>query len=200
MYENYAWTSRATDLFNGFSLTYVRDATVAGVIDSLPTVGDEVRSADFRTLAEGSSRLREEVGGERQYVGLFQVNEWSVMYESNGYVGATPSISGPLSLGREVISHHRNISNALETFHRFVDGELRTHFQPKFPDMRYGTSPDELLPMMHEIGGFNLTDADTFTANDTMAATFALCDALSGLQLSPALLRNSRYEIAEVVL
>jgi hypothetical protein len=196
-YRDYRWTKKAPDLFYGFCLTYIRNAMVPEVIDALPTVG-QPEQCDLATLLLRSLESWEEIGSDNLLVGLVQHGDWTIMYESNGYIGATPELMQPLSVGREVVVHHGSESSY---FFRYVDGERRTWFETLFAAERNGAAPDEVLPLMRQIGGFELEPDESVTRTEFHddEATFALCDSLTGLRLTPQLLRGSAFTVVEVV-
>lgn len=144
-YRDYAWTKKVPELNNAFCVTFIRNATVPEVIDALPTVGQPAQ-CDFVTLLSRSLESWEEIGSDNLLVGLVQHGDWVIMYENNGCIGATPELMQPLSVGREVVVHHGSESSY---FFRYVDGESRTWFETLFAAERNGSTPDELVPLMH---------------------------------------------------
>ena len=74
-YRDYAWTKKAPDLFYGFCLTFIRNATVPEVIDALPTVGHPDQ-CDLTTLLSRSLESWEEIGSSNLLVGLVQHGDW----------------------------------------------------------------------------------------------------------------------------
>ena len=196
-YRDYAWTKKAPDLFYGFCLTFIRHATVPDVINALPTVGQPERG-DLTTLLSRSRESWEEIGDNNLLVGLVQHGDWVIMYENNGYVGATPELMQPLSVGREVVVHHGSENSY---FFWYVDGENRTWFDTLFASQRNGSAPDELVPIMRQIGGFELEPDEPVKRTEFHddEATFALCDSLTGLRLTPQLLRAATFTVVEVV-
>ncbi|WP_284453794.1 DUF6461 domain-containing protein [Streptomyces sp. MRC013] len=95
------------------------------------------------------------------------------------------------------MSHSTNGGAPIDLFDWFEDGELRTGFER--PTNRYGSTPDELVPMMREIG-FDLTEDedDTGPDTDTKAAVLALTERLTGVRLTEELLRNAQYHFGHV--
>ncbi|MER7108321.1 DUF6461 domain-containing protein [Streptomyces sp. NPDC000229] len=74
-------------------------------------------------------------------------------------------------------------------------GELRTGFE--WPTDRYGSTPDDLVPVMREIG-FGLTEKEDRTgpSTDTKAAVLALAERLTGVRLTEELLKDAAYSHA----
>ena len=79
--------------------------------------------------------------------------DWVIMYENNGFIGARPELMQPLSVGRDIVVHHGSENSY---FFWYVDGESRTWFETLFAAERNGSTPDELVPIMRQIGGFEL--------------------------------------------
>ena len=196
-YRDYAWTKKVPELNNAFCVTFIRNATVPEVIDALPTVGHPDQ-CDLTTLLSRSRESWEEIGDNNLLVGLVQHGDWVIMYENNGYVGATPELMQPLSVGREVVVHHGSENSY---FFWYVDGENRTWFETLFASQRNGSAPDELVPIMRQIGGFELEPDEPVKRTEFHddEATFALCDSLTGLRLTPQLLRAATFTVVEVV-
>ena len=196
-YRDYAWTKKAPDLFYGFCLTFIRNATVSEVIDALPAVG-QPEQCDLTTLLARSRESWEEIGDDNLLVGLVQHGDWVVVYENNGYIGATPELMQPLSVGREIVVHHGSENSY---FYRYVDGENRTWFETLFAAERHGSTPDELVPIMRQIGGFELEPDESAKRTEFHddEATFALCESLTGLRVTPQLLRAATFTVVEVV-
>jgi hypothetical protein len=185
------------ELNNAFCVTFIRNATVPQVIDALPTVG-QPDQCDLAALLLRSLESWEEIGSDNLLVGLVQHGDWVIMYEHNGYIGARSELMQPLSAGRELVVHH---GSERSYFFRYVDGDSRTWFETLFASRRNGTAPDELVPLMRQIGGFELEPDEPvkITEFHHQEATFALCDTLTGLRLTPQLLRSATFTVAEVV-
>ena len=194
-YRDYAWTKKTPDLFYAFCLTYISNATVSDVIAALPTVG-RPEECDVRSLISRSVQSWDEIGDDNLLVGVFQHGDWVIMYEHNGYVGASPRLMQPLSAGREVVAH---VGSEVSNFFWFLDGMDRTWFETLFASQRQGTAPDDLVPIMRQIGGFELDQNEGPTELHDREATFALCDTLTGLRLTPQLLRAATFTLVEVV-
>ena len=196
-YRDYAWTKKVPELNNAFCVTFISNAVVPEVIDTLPTVGQPAQ-CDLAALLLRSLESWVEIGDNNLLVGLVQHGDWVIMYENNGYIGATSELMQPLSVGREIVVHH---GSERSYFFRFVDGEGRTWFETLFADRRNGSAPDELVPLMRQIGGFELEpdESGKRTEFHDQEAAFALCDTLTGLRLTPQLLRGATFTVVEVV-
>ncbi len=85
--------------------------------------------------------------------------EWTLVFDFNGGVGMSRFMPS-LSQNGRAVSHSTNGGAPIDLFDWFEDGELRTGFE--WPTNRYGGTPDELVPMMREIG-FDLTEDEDDT-------------------------------------
>ncbi|MFJ7130386.1 DUF6461 domain-containing protein [Streptomyces sp. NPDC098101] len=136
--------------------------------------------------------------GDRQLIAMVPVGDWTLLIEPNGYLGVTEEQALPASAGTSWISHFTNI-NALGTFLRAEDGVLRLCFDPVFPEDRWGTAPDELLGVMEQIGFHFDDDDDDDPETDLSApAGFALAEHLTGVAVTPTLLRDTTFTCATV--
>lgn len=87
-------------------LTLVAQVTIEQFLDVLPAAPTIIGECDFPTLEDrGIDIFRERtLGGP---VGLIELDGGLLMFEPNGYVGVSPSVMGPVSVGRTVASHYR---------------------------------------------------------------------------------------------
>ncbi|MDO0916281.1 DUF6461 domain-containing protein [Streptomyces sp. DT2A-34] len=129
--------------------------------------------------------------GDSLFVGVTAVGDWSLMVEFNGFLGITTEVALPLSRGRRVVSHFRNV-NAVDHFYWFEDGDTRLHFEPLFPFARDGSHADELLTEMRE-SGFDLRESRERDYRMHTEAAFALADRLTGIRLTPELFASARF-------
>ncbi|WP_369206199.1 DUF6461 domain-containing protein [Streptomyces sp. PU-14G] len=130
------------------------------------------------------------------FVGIASVGDWSLMVEYNGYLGVDDTRMLPVSRGRTVVSHFRNI-NAVDHFSWYEDGVTRLHFEPLFPRRRDGSHPDELLTAMRE-SGFDLSEGDDASFDGHTEAAFALAERITGVRLTPELFASAEFVCARV--
>ncbi|WP_432105686.1 DUF6461 domain-containing protein [Streptomyces sp. bgisy091] len=135
--------------------------------------------------------------GDRQLVALTTVGPWTLLIEPNGYLGVTEERALPASAGVSWVSHFVNI-NALGTFLWAEDRTLRLCFDPMFPEERWGAAPDGLLDVMRRTG-FHFDDDDPETDLSSPAA-FALAEHLTGVAITPELLRSTTFTCATVLI
>ncbi|MEV0179011.1 DUF6461 domain-containing protein [Streptomyces sp. NPDC050625] len=128
----------------------------------------------------------------RQLIAMASIGDWTLLIEPNGYLGVTEEKALPASAGTSWISHFVNI-NGVDSFLWADDTTNRLAFEPGFPDSRWGTSPDEPLKAMHDIG-FQSWEETSDTAEDLSApAAFALAEHLSGVRITPELLQETTF-------
>lgn len=188
-------------LFDAYCLTLIPRVTIAQFLQLLPTTPTIIGECDFATLDErGIDVLREDTPGGG--VGLVELENGVMMFEPNGYVGISPSVMGPVSVGRTIASHYRG-GHGVTSFHWYVDGQLATGFEPFQPSGRDGEQPDALVPLMQAIGGFHLdyNDEEDDDADEDFSwldlpsdqATFTLTEILTGIPITLDLIRQSTY-------
>jgi hypothetical protein len=113
------------------------------------------------------------------------------------YMGVTPEIAKPLSVGTRLVSHFRNV-NAVKDFCWIEDGDIRLSFEPAIPAYRYGSDPDGLVQVMRDVG-FDLEDgqqSEAAVAEGVAARSgtvFALAEYLTGVKLTAQLLEELTY-------
>lgn len=196
---DYAWFENDfPDIAEAYCFTLVRGLTPAEVVTRLGG-RPEAPAQGIAALTDAAFDLFDRTeggdGGERQLIGMTAVGDWTLLIEPNGYLGVTEERALPASAGTSWISHFVNV-NAVGTFLRAEDGVLRLEFDPMFPEDRRGTAPDELLDVM-ERTGFHLDGEPPETDLSSLAA-FALAEHLTGVAVTPELLRDTEFSCATV--
>ncbi|MEU3843659.1 DUF6461 domain-containing protein [Streptomyces sp. NPDC028635] len=206
--NDYSWI-RTSPLFRhmmdiGYSLTLIRGTSPQEVLRAL--------EAEPRGVGKGAAALMEANDAHRaeadddywddSYVaGAFKASgengDWTVVLGFDGGLGMP--CAETLSEGGRVVAHSSNGGKPIHLFHWFEHGELRTTFEG--PSARDGSSPDELVHLMREVG-FPLTpegehDEDAPVV-DEKAAVLALAERLTGIRVTESLLQDATYELGLV--
>ncbi|WP_051300646.1 DUF6461 domain-containing protein [Actinomadura rifamycini] len=196
---DYQWISEYRELVEGYCATLVRGITVQQFLQGLQAepLGDlsGYEDLDQRTTELFTEFRRNRAVGRRYLIGATGVSgdqdEWVLGLERHGGLGVTDRLAAPLSRGTRLVSHFRNV-NAVDRFHWYEDGEPRTRFEPIFATRREGSTPDELVEVMTEVG-FDLPSGDEPDSSVHTAATFALAERLTGVRLTPDLLDKATF-------
>lgn len=193
-FTDYVWIGDAGALFQeGFALTVIADASIDEVLTgwTKPTSSTRGGYDDLVNLANSRSFIA--VGG------LLETQGAVVLYEPNGYLDAGDRpLRRALSMGRTIVTIDANM--AASYFYLFREGALVTAFERMFAYDRSGAEPDALLDLMIRIGGFDLDpdlDEDLTIESDHLPASYALCEALTGVKLTRSLLSESDYLICQ---
>ncbi|MER8185247.1 DUF6461 domain-containing protein [Kitasatospora sp. NPDC094015] len=206
--HDYAWI-RTSPLFrhmmgNGYTVTLVRGRSPQEVLGAM--------AAEPRGTGEGTAGLIEANDAHRagldddywdeSYVaGAFEApgegGDWTVVLGFDGGLGMP--CADMLSEGGRVVAHSSNGGKPIHLFHRYEDSELRTTFEG--PSARDGSNPDELVPLMRDIG-FPLTPEGEHDENapavDGKAAVLALAERLTGIRVTESLLQDATYALGLV--
>lgn len=206
--QHYAWI-RTSPLFrhmmeSGYTLTLIRGRSPQEVLHAM--------EAEPRGTGEGAAGLSEAEDAHRAEVdddywddsyiaGAFKApgekGDWTVVLGFDGGLGV--SCAERLSEGSRVVAHSSNGGKPIHLFHWFEDGELRTTFES--PSARDGNSPDELVPLLREVG-FPLTPEgehdESTPVVDGKAAVLALAERLTGIRVTESLLQDATYELGLV--
>lgn len=136
----------------------------------------------------------------RALIGVAEVDDgWSLIAEINGFVGVTEGLVGPMSLGRTVVSHFRNI-NAVHSFHWWRDGQLLVDLDLLFPTERFGVDPDALVEDIRGVGiPLDAQDEDLATI-DLSAAGFALAQRITQVACTPEWFERTDFLVATVAI
>ena len=121
---------------------------------------------------------------------------WALIAEINGYVGVTERLIEPMSVGRTVVSHFRNV-NAAYRFHWWRDGTLLVDVDLLFPAARFGADPDALAEDIRDVG-IPLDRPDDIAAVDLSAAGFALAQRITNVTCTPELFVCSDFLAAYI--
>lgn len=186
---DYLWFEKNfSELSNAYCITLVRGISPTDLLHRLDgreepslTGVDEADEAAYDLLSADDSR---------QLLAMSAVGDWTLMIEPNGYLGVSEEWALPASAGTRWVSHFVNI-NGLDAFLWAEETTNRLWFEPLFPDHRWGTTPDDLLQPMHDIG-FQFGAETSDTANCLAGPTaFALAEHLTGVRLTPELLHET---------
>lgn len=193
-FTDYTWISDAGFLFQeGYALTVIAEATIEDVLAGFTEPASSTRGGYDALVDLAYSKSFIAVGG------LLETQDAVVLYEPNGCneAGDWPRRTG-LSVGRTVVTIDANM--AASYFYLFRDGALVTAFERMFAYDRRGNEPDAALDLMIRIGGFDLDpdlEEDSDTESDHLPASYALCEALTGVTLTRSLLEDSQYLICQ---
>ncbi len=207
--DDYLWFfDRFPALGEAYCLTLVSGLGPGDVVERLGATSDELvaRCAEWLDdvphgmslddLGEAAMAGPGEYGmWDGHFFGAAALGDWCLIVEPNDSMGVDAAIAGPLSEGRRLVSHFRNV-NAVKRFHWMEDGELRLRFEPPFAATRHGADPDGAVEAMR-LAGFDLEgEPGCFTVDDVRrhtGAVFALAENLTGVRLTPELLAGSAY-------
>jgi hypothetical protein len=178
---DYAWFKDHW-LRQAFCLSLVRGLDEAELLRRL---GGERSQPGTLTLAEAGELAGSFHAGYPQIILAAKADGWSVAVENNGWEGSRPEVLRALSQGTQAASVYQNV-NALRSFNYAVDGEVLVTFEPLFPEQRWGSQPDLLLPQMRAVG----LDPDWREPpyGDVDTAALALAERVTGVHLDPTLL------------
>ncbi|MCG0283722.1 DUF6461 domain-containing protein [Streptomyces sp. PSAA01] len=204
--HDYAWI-RSSPLFRnaiegGYGLTLVR-GVVPG--DVLRAMGAEPQGTctgvDALIERHLDQRGATDYWDDSFIAGAFTVpgtdGDWTLVLQFDGGVGMRSRFLEVLSAGGRAVTHSTNGGAPIDLFHWYEAGELRTTFEG--PTARHGSTPDDLVPVMREIG-FDLTEDEDSTgpSSNTKAAVLALTERLTGVRLTEALLKDAEYHLGHV--
>ncbi|MFE2551958.1 DUF6461 domain-containing protein [Streptomyces sp. NPDC059355] len=130
----------------------------------------------------------------RTYFGMTALGPWTLMIEPNGWHGVNEEKALPASAGTRWISHYDNANaNNDGSFLWAEDTALRLHFELRDAGRRSGTRADDLLDVVRRLG-FTFPEEPTDTDDDlAVPAAFALAEHLTGIRVTPALVRNTTF-------
>jgi hypothetical protein len=138
-----------------------------------------------RTLTVGEAgELSGFHAGYQQIVLVARPGSWSVAVEDNGWEGWRPEVLRALSRGTQAVSVLDNGSEGY--FSYAADGRLLVQFELLFPQRRWGSQPDLLLPKLRAVGLDPDWQQPPHGELDTSA--LALAERVTGVHLDPRML------------
>ncbi|WP_156778991.1 DUF6461 domain-containing protein [Rhodococcus sp. 008] len=96
MTRDYQW------IMNGLFVTYVKDSDPATVIEAMTV---EALGAE-----SGLTGVNERGWEESAIIGAASVEDWTIAIAPAAIAGASDELMRPLSLGREVVTHYRDVN------------------------------------------------------------------------------------------
>lgn len=201
---DYGWI-RSSDLFAyaievGYTLTLVRGLSPEEVLrvmgaEPLGSGGgvDVLIERQHRLLDSGDYWDDSFIAGACTVPG--EGGDWTLVLHFDGGTGMRTRFLEALSEGTRVVKHSSNGGKPIHLFYWYEDGELRTTFE--WPTTRTGSTPDELVPVMREVG-FELAEDGDGDYLDEKAAVFALAERLTGMRVTEELLRQAEFRMGHV--
>jgi len=180
LFRDYPWTE------NGLHVTYVRDATPAAVIEAM-TVHD---LGEFLGL-QGINDIEWE---EYSVVGAAALGNWTIAIAPMAWAGSDDELMVPLSVGREVLTHSRDVE-AASSFDLWQDGVHTVQFDPLFgSDAGLNPMPEGWQSRMREVGLEPDSEGPTPDGKfHVIEASFAMAANYTGVQITPEFLSTSTF-------
>jgi hypothetical protein len=180
---DYAWFNDHW-LRQAFCITLVRGLDEVEVLRRFGGERSQPRALTVGEAGELSGSLQ---AGYPQIVLVARAGGWVVAVEDNGWEGWRPEVLRALSRGTQAVSVYRNV-DALGYFSDAVDGALLVQFELLFPQRRWGSQPDLLLPQMRAVGLDPNWHEPPYGQVDT--AALALAERVTGVHLDPRMLEG----------
>jgi hypothetical protein len=179
---DYAWFNNHW-LRETFCITLVRGLDQAEV---LRRFGGERSQPHTLTVTQTGELSGSFHAGYPQLVLVATADGWSVAVEDNGFEGWRPEVLRALSPGSQAVSVYDNGSEGY--FSYAADGRLLVQFELLFPQRRWGSQPDLLLPQMRAVG----LDPDWQEPppGELDTAALALAERVTGVHLDPRMLEG----------
>jgi Family of unknown function (DUF6461) len=179
---DYAWFNHHW-LRESFCITLVRGLDE---VEVLRRFGGERSQPRRLTAAEAGELSGSFHAGYPQFVLATRRGGGTVAVENNGWEGWRPEVLRVLSRDSQAVSVLNNGSEGYFTF--AADGVLLVQFELLFPQRRWGSQPDLLLPQMRAVGLD--PDWDQPPQGELDTAALALTEQVTGIRLDPGLLEG----------
>ncbi|NMM91957.1 hypothetical protein B2J88_48130 [Rhodococcus sp. SRB_17] len=187
-YQDFEWVTRDYPwIMNGLFVTYVKDSDPATVIEAM-TVED-------LGAESGLTGVNERGWEEFAIIGAASVEDWTIAIAPAAIAGASDELMRPLSFGREVVTHYRDV-NGGAGFYVWEDGERTVYFDPL---LRCSAGPDPLpaqwVPRLEEVG-VNPDGEEPMTEDGgfpVIEASLALAANYTGALITPEFLSSATF-------
>jgi Family of unknown function (DUF6461) len=170
-------------LRQAFCITLVRGLDE---VEVLRRFGGERSQPRTFTTGEAGQLSGSFHAGYPQLILVAKAGGWSVAVEDNGWEGTRPEVLRALSAGTQALSVHHNGSEGY--FNDAVAGEVLVGFELLFPQRRWGSQPDLLVPHMRAVGLD--PDRPQPPSSDLVTAALALAERVTGVHLDPRMLEG----------
>jgi hypothetical protein len=188
-YRDFQWVVRDYPwVENSLFVTYVRDADPTTVIEAM-TVRDLGE-------ANGLSGVNERGWEEISVVGAAVLGEWTIAIAPAATAGVSDELMRPLSTGREVLTHSKNI-DALSSFFVWKDGERMVSFDP-LSRSGFGLEPmpADWEPRMRAVGIDPHGDGPLPDGSfHVIEASFAMAANYTGARITPEFFSASNFVV-----
>lgn len=187
-YRDFEWVTRDYPwITNGLFVTYVKGSDPATVIEAMTVEGLGTET--------GLTGVNERGWEEPAIIGAAAVEDWTIAIAPAATAGASEELMRPLSLGREVLTHYRDI-NGGAGFYVWKDGERTVYFDPL---LRCGAGldpiPTQWVPRLEEVG-VNPDGDEPMTEDGgfpVIEASFALAANYTGVRITPEFLSSATF-------
>ena len=187
-YRDFEWMTRDYPwIANGLFVTYVKGSDPATVIEAMTVEGLGTET--------GLARVNERGWEEFAIIGAAAVEDWTIAIAPAAAAGASEELMRPLSLGREVLTHYRDM-NGGAGFYVWEDGNRTAYFDPL---LRCGFGLDPLPtqwePRLEEVG-VNPDGDEPMTQDGgfpVIEASLALAANYTGARITPEFLSSATF-------
>ncbi|WP_092808280.1 DUF6461 domain-containing protein [Rhodococcus globerulus] len=187
-YRDFEWVTRDYPwIANGLFVTYVKGSDPATVIEAMTEegLGTEI----------GLAGVNERGWEESAIIGAAAVEGWTIAIAPAAIAVSSDKVARPLSLGREVLTHFRDI-NGGAGFYVWADGERTVYFDPL---LRRGFGldpmPTQWVPRLEEVG-VNPDGNEPMTQDGgfpVIEASLALVANYTGVRITPEFLSRATF-------
>ncbi|PVX59549.1 DUF6461 domain-containing protein [Rhodococcus globerulus] len=187
-YRDFEWVTRDYPwIANGLFVTYVKDSDPATVIEAMTVEGLGTES--------GLAGVNERGWEEPTIIGAASMEDWTIAIAPAATAGASEELMRPLSLGREVLTHFRDV-NAHAGFYVWEDGERTVHFDPlQRCGFGPGPMPAQWVPRLEEVG-VNPDGDESMTEDGdfpVIEASLALAASYTSVRITPEFLSSATF-------
>ena len=130
------------------------------------------------------------------FLALTGVGEWTLSVEPNGFICSLDAAAATLSQRTTLVSHYLNV-NFVSRFLWIDSEDIKVSFELQSPAARSGSEAHRVTDLMAD-AGFMTTDDTEQDAYTMTPASLALAEILTGVRVTPDVLRSSMFSCGTV--
>jgi hypothetical protein len=190
---DYAWfESEFPDLADAYCIALIRGVTPDDVLHRLGA-SPEMTTHGIESAYESAFQAIDRYEG---FLALTGIGDWTLSVEPNGFACSLDDVAATLAHDTTLVSHYLNV-NFVSRFLWIESDDIKLSFELVGPDIRTGSEADRVADLITDAGFVISEDADD-GGGAMIGASFALAEILTGVRVTPDLLRSATFTCGTV--
>jgi uncharacterized protein DUF6461 len=185
---DYAWfESEFPDLADAYCIALIRGILPDEVLHRLGA-SPEMTTHGIEAAYESAFQA---IGRYEGFLALTRIGDWTLSVEPNGFACSLDAVAATLAHDTTLVSHYLNV-NFVSRFLWIESDNIKLSFELLWSRTRTGTEANRVVDLITDAGFVFSEDAK---ADDgaVIEASFALAEILTGVRVTPDLLRSATF-------